>query len=103
MNECQSILSKYSAYVPAIITPNKDIEICKRRFLFPKSENFGHCMANIRKHIQVKPSEAVFFFIDDKIINSSQNIGEFYTQYASTKKPSDAFLYISLMKENTFG
>jgi hypothetical protein len=67
------IRSKYYGFVPAIILPDKNIEICKRRFLLPESENFGHCCASIRKHIQVKPSEAVFFLIDNKIMNKLLN------------------------------
>ena len=103
MTDCQTIISKYYGYVPAIILHDKDIEICKRRFLLPKSENFGYCMVTIRKHIVVKPSESIFFFIDNKIVSSTDNVGNFYNQYAINKKPDDAYLYIKIMKENTFG
>jgi hypothetical protein len=103
MNDCQIIRSKYYGFVPAIILPDKNIEICKRRFLLPETENFGFCVASIRKHIKVKPSEAIFFLIDNKIMDMRQNIGEFYSTYKQNKKPIDAFLYISIIKENTFG
>jgi hypothetical protein len=103
MNDCQIIRSKYYGYVPAIIVPDKNIEICKRRFLLPETENFGFCIASIRKHIKLKPSEAIFFLIDNKIMDMKQNIGAFYSQYKLNKRPSDAFLYISIIKENTFG
>jgi hypothetical protein len=100
---CQKILSKYGGYIPSIILPDKDIEICKRRFLLPKSENFGFCMISIRKHIQLKPSDAIFFLIDNKIMDMKQNIGDFYLQYKLNKKPEDAYLYIQIIKEKTFG
>lgn len=103
MNDCQIILCKYAGYIPAIILPDKNIEICKRRFLLPQSENFGFCVASIRKHIKLKPSEAIFFLIDNKIMDMKQNIGQFYEQYKLNKKPEDAFLYIQIIKENTFG
>lgn len=103
MDDCQSIRSRYSGYVPAIILPDKDIEICKRRFLLPETENFGFCIASIRKHIKLKPSEAIFFLVDNKIMDMSQNIGAFYSLYRLNKKPKDAFLYINIIKENTFG
>ena len=103
MGDCQTIRSKYYGFVPAIILPNKDIEICKRRFLLPETENFGYCIASIRKHIQLKPNEAVFFLIDNKIMDMTQNIGAFYSQYKLNKRPVDAFLYITIIKENTFG
>ena len=102
-NDCQKILSKYYGYIPAIILPDKNIEICKRRFLLPQSENFGFCMASIRKHIKLKPSEAIFFLIDNKIVDTKQNIGDFYSQYKLNKRPEDAYLYIQIIKENTFG
>jgi len=103
MNDCQALLSKYKNFVPVIILPNKDIEICKRRFLLPVSENFGHCCVSIRKHINVKSSEAIFFLIDNRIMDMTQNVGAFYSQYKLNKKPEDAYLYITIMKENTFG
>jgi hypothetical protein len=103
MSDCQHILAKYPSYIPAIIVPDRNIEICKRRFLLPQNENFGFCVASIRKHIKLKPSEAIFFLIDNKIVDMKQNIGAFYSQYKLNKKPSDAYLYISIIKENTFG
>ena len=60
-------------------------------------------MASIRRHIKVKSSEAVFFMIDNKLVNTTQNIGDFYSQYKLNKKPSDAFIYLQIIKENAFG
>jgi hypothetical protein len=101
--DCQKILSKYYNYVPAIIIPDKDIEISKHRFLLPKNETFGFCIASIRKHIKVKSSEAVFFLIDDKIMDMTQNIEQFYESYKIGKHPDKAYLYIHIIKEKTFG
>jgi hypothetical protein len=103
MGDCIALRSKYYDLVPAIILPNKEIEICKRRFMLPERENFGFCVASIRRYIKLDPSEAVFFLIDNKIINMSQNVGEFYKEYKVNKRPIDAFLYITIIKETTFG
>jgi hypothetical protein len=103
MSDCQTIRCKYYGHVPAIILPDKEIEMYKRRFLLPETENFGFCVASIRKHIKVLPNEAIFFLIDNKIMDMQQNIGAFYSQYKLNKKPEDAFLYISIIKESTFG
>jgi len=103
MGDCITLRSKYYNLVPTIILPNKNIEICKRRFLLPESENFGFCVASIRKHIKLNPSDAIFFLIDNKIMNMSQNVGEFYKEYKVNKRPIDAFLYITIIKEATFG
>lgn len=101
--DCQKIISKYYNYVPAIIKPDINIEISKHRFLLPRNECFGFCIASIRKHIKVKPNEALFFLIDSKIMDMRQNVGEFYERYKRGKKPETAFLYIDIIKENTFG
>jgi len=103
MGDCQAIMSKHYGFIPAIILPNKEIEITKHKFLLPQTENFGYCIASIRRHIKLKPSEAVFFMCDNKLVNTSQNIGDFYSQYKLNKKPSDAFIYLQIIKEKTFG
>jgi hypothetical protein len=101
--DCQKIMSKYYGNIPAIILPDKDIEMTKRRFLLPKKEPFGYCVSSIRNHIKVKPSESLFFMIDDKILDMNQNVGEFYEKYKLGKHPDKAYLYIQLIKEQTFG
>jgi hypothetical protein len=101
--DCQKILSKYYGHIPAIVTPDKDIEMTKRRFLLPQNETFGYSASSIRKHIKVKPSEAVFFLIDDKMIDMRQNVGEFYEKYKVGKHPDRAYLFIHILKERTFG
>jgi hypothetical protein len=102
-NDCQKVLTKYPNYIPALILPDKDIEICKRRFLLPRCENFGFCMASIRRNIKLKPSEAIFFMIDSKMISTNQNVGEFYDTYRKQKNPDTAYLLIQIIKEKTFG
>lgn len=103
MGDCQTIMSKHYGFIPCIILPCKDIEMTKQKFLLPSTENFGYCMSSIRRHIKVKPSEAVFFMCDNKLVNTTQNIGDFYSQYKLNKKPSDAFIYLQIIKENAFG
>jgi len=36
-------------------------------------------------------------------MDMKQNIGDFYSQYKLNKKPEDAYLYIQIIKEKTFG
>jgi len=102
-NDCQKILSKYYGHIPAIILPNKDIEMTKRRFLLPSEQTFGYCASSIRNHVKVKPSEAIFFLIDSKIMDMNQNVGEFYKTYKLDKQSDKAYIYIQLVKEVTFG
>ena len=100
---CQVIRAKHPGYVPTIIKCNASIEMTKKRFLLPESENFGYALQSIRKHVQVKPSEALFFMIDGIILKTSDNIGNFYSQYVANRTLEDRFLVIDIFKENTFG
>jgi len=102
--DCQTILAKHPNYIPVIILPNKDIEISKRRFLFPRDNNFSYSLCAVRKHISgLKPSEAIFFLIDDKLVNCTELVGDFYDKYKLDKRAHDAFMYIKIFKENSFG
>jgi hypothetical protein len=103
MDTCQKLLIKYSGHIPTIILPDKDIEITKRKFLLSKNENFGLCILTIRKYIKVKSSDALFYLIDNRIVDMKRNIGDFYEEYKLNKKPEEAYLYIQVIKEKTFG
>lgn len=100
---CQAIRAKYPGYTPCIIKCDASIEMTKKRFLLPESENFGHALQSIRQHVQVKPSEALFFMIDGVMLRTSDNIGNFYSQYVANRTLDNRFLLIDIFKENTFG
>jgi hypothetical protein len=99
----QAIRAKHPGYVPAIIKCDASIEMTKKRFLLPESENFGYALQSIRRHVKVKPSEAIFFMIDGIMLKTSDNIGNFYSKYVANKRLDDKFLMIDIFKENTFG
>jgi hypothetical protein len=103
MTDAQTLLAKYPGFVPVIVTPSKNIEISKVKFLFPIHESFGYCFSNIRKYIKLDAKEAVFYLVDDKLIHQSQNVGDFYSPYRLNKDLRNAFNYVSVFKENTFG
>ena len=95
---CQQLLAKYPGFVPAIIKCDQSIEMSKKRFLLPRNECWSYALSSIRKHIVLKPSEAVFFMVDGIILESSANIGVFYNNHCP-----NLFLIIDIFKENTFG
>lgn len=95
---CQELLSKYPGYIPAIIKCDDTIEMTKKRFLLPRNESWSYALSSIRRHIALKPSEAVFFMVDGIVLESSANIGNFYNNHYSNQ-----FLIIDVFKENTFG
>lgn len=100
---CQQLLAKYPGFVPAIIKCDQSIEMSKKRFLLPRNECWSYALQSIRRHIVLKPSEAVFFMIDGVMLQSSCNIGDFYSKYCDGKAMDDRLLVIDVFKENTFG
>ena len=71
---CQQLLAKYPGFVPAIIKCDQSIEMTKKRFLLPRNECWSYALSSIRKHIVLKPSEAVFFMVDGIILESFYNL-----------------------------
>jgi hypothetical protein len=100
---CQQLLAKYPGFVPAIIKCDQSIEMSKKRFLLPRNESWSYALQSIRRHIALKPSEAVFFMVDGVMLQSSCNIGDFYSKYCDGKAMDDRLLVIDVFKENTFG
>jgi len=99
---CQQLLAKYPAFVPAIIKCDQTIEMTKKRFLLPRNECWSYALSSIRRHIVLKSSEAVFFMVDGVILQSSSNIGDFYKKYCDGKALEDRILVIDVFKETHF-
>ena len=100
----RKILAKYPDCVPVIIRkhPNdKNVkQIEKERYLIPRHLNISEIVYIIRKHIEVKPEQAIFIFLNSGILMpSNTSISEIYELY----KSEDQILYITYRSENTFG
>ena len=102
MNDTDRLLAKYPGYVPCIVKCDSTIEMTKKRFLLPKDQCWSYALSSIRRHVKIKPSEALFFMVGNKIVTCSQNIGEFYLDYVKTIE-SDKIMVIDIFKEKTFG
>lgn len=92
----QDLSARYPEYIPAIVLVDKDMEpfIKKKKYLIPKDINFGSAMATIRKNIIMKPSDALIYMVDGRIISPNIMMRELQ------KKD---FLYIKICKESVFG
>ena len=53
----------------------------------------------IRQRLKLHPDEAMFLFVNNKMMSISQTIMNVYYY----EKDPDGFLYIKYSKENTFG
>lgn len=83
---------------------NKDSKETKTylKFLVPSDVTFGQFAFICRKKIShLKPEDALFFSVRDKILPGSSNLT--MSQVYKEEKDEDGFLYLTYQTENTFG
>jgi len=103
--EAVKIMSKHPDRIPVICekSPQCSVQIPdidKIKFLTPKEMVFGQFVFVVRKRIQIKPSQAIFLFINNTILpHSGDTMTNVYEKYVD----SDGFLYCKYSGENTFG
>ena len=96
------IKSKNPDFIPIIVekyNDKKNNDLKKNKFLVSKYNNFSVIPMQVRKHLTLDKSKALFFYINNKLINQSENIEIIYNKY----KDTDGFLYVYYEFENTFG
>jgi retron-type reverse transcriptase len=102
INESNILLSKYSDKIPIIIT-SKDKKLFKNlkknKFLVPYDMTISYLLVAVRKQFKIENHEAIFMCCNNKLLSGSISIIEIYKK----DKYKDNFLYIELIKENTFG
>lgn len=100
--EVALIKEKYPHYIPIIVRTKDDkIILKKRKFLVGGDITLGQFMSILRKKLDnLKPSEAIFLFVNNTIQPSST----FLTSIYSLHKDKDTdMLFMTVCKENTFG
>jgi GABA(A) receptor-associated protein len=100
--EAKRIREKYPDRVPVIVEkdPKASIaDIDKKKFLVPQDLTYGQMLYVIRKRINLKPSEAIFVFINKALPPTGQLMSQLYKEY----KDEYGFLYCTYTGENTFG
>ena len=101
-NEATRVLLKYPDRVPIICekTQQKDLpDIDRNKYLAPMKLTIGEFTHVIRQRIKLKPEEALFLFINNKLLPCSTLMGQIY----ENERETDGFLYIKYSKENVFG
>ncbi|KAL3311411.1 hypothetical protein Ciccas_010008 [Cichlidogyrus casuarinus] len=101
-NEGEAIRKKYPECVPVIIekSPSARInDINKNKYLVPNDLTIGQFYFLIRKRIQLKQTDALFFFVNNVIPPTCATIGSLY----QTQAADDHFLYISYSDESVYG
>uniref|UniRef100_A0A1B6H2K1 Uncharacterized protein n=1 Tax=Cuerna arida TaxID=1464854 RepID=A0A1B6H2K1_9HEMI len=100
--EGEKIRRKYPDRVPVIVekSPRSNIgDLDKKKYLVPSDLTVGQFYFLIRKRIQLRPEDALFFFVNDVIPPTSATMGMLYQDYAE----EDNFLYIGYSDENVYG
>lgn len=103
-DESDRIRKKYIDRVPVIVEKkedNQDIpDIDKQKFLVPNDLTVGQFIYVIRKRISLEPQKALFCFVKDSTIPSTNSI---MSKVYEDNVDEDGFLYVSYTGENTFG
>jgi hypothetical protein len=100
LTESNRIKNNFPEKIPIIlILDTKILNIAKTKYLIPSSLNIAQLQKCIRNFIKIKQHEAIFLFINNKLIPSTTIMNEVY----ETHKDPDGFLYVNVALESTFG
>ena len=100
--ESKKILLKYPSRIPIIVEKYTNCElneIKKKKYLVPKDMVMNQFIYIIRKRINLEPSQSLFIMINNKLVTSSDILGNIYDNESN----KDGFLYMTYTSENTFG
>ena len=94
------IMEKYPNRIPVICDVSKKLpELYKHKYLLPDDLKSAYFMQIIRKRIKLNSSQAMYFFVGDKLLQTNNYMSEIYNK----NKDEDGFLYIYVCAESTFG
>jgi GABA(A) receptor-associated protein len=98
--ESNRIKENFPEKIPIILIIDKKIfNVTKYKYLIPSNLNMAQFQKCIRNFVKVKSYEAIFLFINNKLIPNTSLMNEVYENY----KDPDGFLYINVALESTFG
>lgn len=102
--ESSKVRQKFPGRIPVIVekarnnrTDIPDIDKC--RFLVPADLSFGQFLFVIRKRMMLSPDKAIFLFVNNVLIPSSELMSSVYYKHCDV----DGFLYVVYSGESTFG
>tara|TARA_B100001094_G_C17587276_1_gene510254 strand:- start:75 stop:419 length:345 start_codon:yes stop_codon:yes gene_type:complete len=100
--ESRKIISKYPTRVPIIVEKHDSCQfknMNKKKYLSPKDLTMNSFIYEIRKRVELEPSQSLFVTVNNRLVSNTQTLGEIYENEAD----KDGFLYIIYTSENTFG
>lgn len=96
--ESMRIRHKYPTKIPIILEDNETGRYNK--YLICDNMSVGKLLYTIRMNTGIKSSEAIFMYINNNFIPSSN---ELLKKIYETNMDEDGYLYIRYARENTFG
>jgi GABA(A) receptor-associated protein len=104
LKEASEIIKKYPDKIPVIVEPisqNNDntSNLDRNKFLCPKDINIGHFLSILRNRLNLKATQSVYLFINNKTPSNNMQMGDIYLNYCD----KDKFLKIKYGLENFFG
>lgn len=102
--ESERIRTKYPDLIPVICErhPGNTTlpESTRRKYLVPPDITMGQFKYVIRKRIELLPDQALFVFVDSKVMSPTMaTLSEVYREHSD----DDGFLYMVYSGESTFG
>ncbi|XP_028665814.1 gamma-aminobutyric acid receptor-associated protein [Erpetoichthys calabaricus] len=100
--EGEKIRAKYPDKIPIIVekAPKSRVsDLDKKKYLVPSDLTVGQFCFLIRKRIDLRPEEALFFFVNNVLPPSSATIGQVYEEHHE----EDFFLYMTYSNESVYG
>jgi len=100
-NQGQMSKKNYPDKVPVIIRCSNNFNLEKRKYLVSNILTVGEFMIVLKRNVKdLKPSEGLFFLVDNKSPRMTDSISLLYREY---KDPENNILFITITKENVFG
>jgi len=100
--EGEKILKKYPGRVAVIVekSPKAKVQaLDKKKYLVPSELSVGQFYCLIRKRIELRSEDALFFFVNNAMPPTSKTMGEIYQEHHE----DDFFLYIAYSDESVYG
>ena len=102
-DQSKNIREKYKGKVPIILHGLKFVAknptMPKTKFLVGENQILNEFLQVIKKYLFLKPSEALFFFVNGKIPLMNSKIRDLYER----ESDCDGFLYLDYSIEEVFG
>lgn len=102
LQEASDILRKYPDKIPVIVEPSfrkYNVELDRNKFLCPKDINIGQFLSILRNRLNLKATESIYLFINNKTPPNNMQMGDIYLNHCDT----DKFLKIKYGLETFFG